>query len=89
MKRSTVITLALVFGFAALLLYSTLSTQRVECEACVTFNGRTNCAKASGADERQALETAVNTACGTIAQGMDESIRCAGLPPERPRCVTR
>ncbi|MBX3173193.1 MAG: hypothetical protein KF709_02205 [Gemmatimonadaceae bacterium] len=89
MKRSTIITLALVFGFAALLLYSTLSAQRVECEACVTFNGRTNCATASGADERQALETAVNTACGTIAQGMDETIRCAGMPPERPRCVTR
>ena len=29
------------------------------------------------------------TACGTLTQGMDESIRCAGLPPQRPQCRTR
>lgn len=89
MKKSTLITIAIVLGFAGLLLYSTLSAQQVECDACVTFNGKTNCAKASGVNETEALRTAVNTACGTIAQGMDESIRCAGLPPERPICRTR
>ena len=89
MKKSTLITIAIVLGFAGLLLYSTLSAQLVECDACVTFNGKTNCAKASGVNETEALRTAVNTACGTIAQGMDESIRCAGLPPERPLCRTR
>lgn len=89
MKKSTLLTLALVLGFAALLLYSTLAAQQVACEACVTFNGRTNCASASGSDEAEALKTAVNTACGTIAQGMDENIRCASLPPERPRCARR
>ncbi len=89
MKKSTLITIAIVLGFAGLLLYSTLSAQQVECDACVTFNGKTNCAKASGVNEAEALKTAVNTACGTIAQGMDESIRCAGLPPERPLCRTR
>jgi hypothetical protein len=89
MKKSTLITIAIVLGFAGLLLYSTLSAQQVECDACVTFNGKTNCAKASGMNETEALKTAVNTACGTIAQGMDESIRCAGLPPERPLCRTR
>lgn len=89
MKKSTLITVALILGFAGLLLYSTLAAQQVTCEACVTFNGRTNCASASGTDEAEALRTAVNTACGTISQGMDESIRCAGLPPERPRCARR
>lgn len=89
MKKGTVITLLLALGFGAILLYSTLSAQQVECEACVTFNGQTNCASASGVDEAEALKTAVNTACGTIAQGMAESIRCAGMPPERPRCRTK
>ena len=42
-----------------------------------------------GEDSVEALRTAVNTACGTITQGMDESIRCAGLPPQRPQCRTR
>lgn len=89
MKKSTVITILLALGFAGLLLYSTLSAQQVECAACVTFNGKSNCATASGTTEEEALRTAVNTACGTIAAGMDESIRCSGLPPERPRCLTK
>lgn len=89
MKKSTVITLVLALGFAGLLLYSTLSAQQVECSACVTFNGKTNCATASAVSEEEALRSAVNTACGTIAQGMDESIRCAGTPPQRPLCRTR
>jgi hypothetical protein len=89
MKRGTVITIVLAVGFAALLLYSTLAAQQVECSTCVTFNGRTNCATASAQTEEEALRSAVNTACGTLTQGMDESIRCANLPPERPVCRTR
>jgi hypothetical protein len=89
MKKSTIITMILAVGFIGLLLYSTLSAQQVECEACVTFKGQTNCASASGVDEAEALKTAVNTACGTISAGMAESIQCAGMPPERPLCKTR
>lgn len=89
MKRGTIITLVLAVGFAALLLWSTLSAQQVECSACVTFNGQSNCATASAQNETEALRSAVNTACGTLARGMDESIRCANLPPERPQCRTR
>lgn len=86
MKKSTLITLFLAVGFAGLLLYSTLSAQQVECDACVTFKGQTNCASASGVTEEEALKTAVNTACGTISAGMAESIQCAAMPPERPVC---
>ncbi|MBL8995705.1 MAG: hypothetical protein KJZ74_12035 [Gemmatimonadales bacterium] len=89
MKRGTIITLVLALGFAALLLYSTLSAQNVECSACVTFNGQTNCATASAENESEALRQAVSTACGILTQGMDESIRCAGMPPQRPQCRTR
>jgi hypothetical protein len=89
MKKGTLITILLAVGFAAILLWSTLSAQQVECAACVTFNGQTNCATASGVDEAEALRTAVTTACGTISAGMAESIQCAGLPPERPRCQRR
>lgn len=89
MKRGTVIMLVLAAGFAALLLYSTLSAQNVECTACVTFNGQTNCATASAETDADALRQAVSTACGTLTAGMDESIRCAGSPPQRPQCRTR
>lgn len=89
MKRGTLITMLLAAAFAAFLLYSTLAAQNVECSACVTFNGQTNCATASAESEQDALRQAVSTACGTLTQGMDESIRCAGLPPQRPQCRNR
>ncbi|MBX3132600.1 MAG: hypothetical protein KF689_04305 [Gemmatimonadaceae bacterium] len=89
MKKGTLVTIILALGFAGLLLYSTLAAQQVECSACVTFNGKTNCATASGKDEAEALTTVVNTACGTISAGMAESIQCSGMPPQRPVCRTR
>ena len=89
MKRGTFVMILLAVGFAGLLLYSTLSAQQVECSACVTFNGETNCATASAETAEVATKQAVTTACGTIAKGMDESIRCAGTPPTRPQCRNR
>lgn len=89
MRKSTLITIALVAAFTAILLYSTMSAQQVTCTACITWNRTENCATASAKDEAEALRSAVNTACGPLAQGMDESIRCANLPPQRPQCRAR
>lgn len=88
MKRSTLLTLAALLAFAALLLYSTLSVQKAECEVCVAFNGRSNCATARGATELEAERSAQSTACGTIASGMAETINCGNVVPERRQCRT-
>ena len=88
MKRSTLLTLAAVLAFAALLLYSTLSGPKTECEVCVSFNGRDNCATARGGNELEAQRSAQSTACGTIASGMAESINCGNVVPKSKRCRT-
>jgi len=88
MKRSTLLTIAALLAFAALLLYSTLSAQKAECEVCVSFNGRDNCATARGATEAEAQRSAQSTACGTIASGMAESINCGNAVPTKRRCKT-
>ena len=88
MKRSTLLTLAGILAFAALLHYSTLSAQKAECEVCVTFNGRDNCATARGSTEMEAERSAQSTACGTIASGMAESINCGNVPPKKRVCRT-
>jgi hypothetical protein len=88
MKRSTLLTLAAVLAFAAMLLYSTLSAQKAECEVCVSFNGRDNCATARGSSEVEAARSAQSTACGTIASGMAETINCGNVVPTRKRCHT-
>lgn len=89
MKKSTMVMIGVAIAFAAILLYSTLAAQQVECSACITWNGTENCATASAQTQDEALRSAVNTACGPLTQGMDESIRCANLPPQRPQCRTR
>lgn len=89
MKRGTLIGLLVVALFAGFLLWSTLSAQRVECEACIEFAGQRNCATASGASEKEALQTAQTTACGPVAQGMNESIACQNRPAVVQRCSSR
>ena len=89
MKRGTIVGLIILGLFAGFLLWSTLSAQRVDCEACVEFAGARNCAKVSGASEREALRAAVSTACGPVTSGMNESIACQNRPPVSQRCATR
>lgn len=89
MKRGTLIGLIVAAIFAGFLLWSTLSAQRVDCEACVEFAGGRNCAKASGTSEDEAVRTAVSTACGPLTQGMNESIACQNRPPVVRQCKAR
>jgi hypothetical protein len=86
MKRGTLITIAIAAGFFALLLYSTLSSQNIECTVTVEFRGQTNTATASAADEADAARHAQQTACGPISSGMDESIACGNAVPVVKTC---
>jgi hypothetical protein len=89
MKRGTLIGIIIAAIFAGFLLWSTLSAQRADCEACVQFAGQQNCAKVSGNSTAEALRAAVSTACGPVTQGMNESIACQNRPPVSKRCTTR
>jgi len=88
MKRSTLITIAVAIAFGVMLLYSTLSSQNVECTVTIEYNGRTNSAAASGASEADALKEAQTTACGPITSGMNESIACGKAVPVAKSCRT-
>ena len=81
---SKVTLVAILFGLAvlALIVSSTMDLRQYSCEVCVTFNGRTNCAKASGTSEEEAQRTAQDTACATISGGMTESIQCSNAVPD-------
>jgi hypothetical protein len=73
-------------AFVAYLLYSTLRTQQITCEVCVTFKGTSRCATASGPTREAAAETGQTAACGPLASGMDESIACGRIRPTRVTC---
>jgi hypothetical protein len=85
-RRSTLLTLAAFIAFAALLLYSTLNSQRAECAVTVAFRGHENAATASGATPDEAERQARTAACGPIARGMDATIACTNTPPVKREC---
>jgi hypothetical protein len=60
-----------------------------ECNVCVEFQGRSNCAAALGSTVGEATETAHRTACGPLARGMNESIACDNRPPVSVQCTSR
>ena len=87
-RRRKLLSLFALLAFAAFLLWSTLSSQRVECSVTVAFAGGRNSATASARSEADASREAVTTACGPLASGMDASIACSRIPPVTQHCRT-
>jgi hypothetical protein len=73
-------------GLIGWLLLSTLGAQKFQCEVCVEFKGKTNCANASAVSEAAAAKSAQATACGTLAKGRIESTACRNTRPLSRRC---
>jgi hypothetical protein len=86
MKRGTLITILAIVAFGALLLFNTLTAQKVTCKVCVEFRGQRNCATASHENKAGATQSAQTTACGPISHGMDESIACSRATPAEVTC---
>jgi hypothetical protein len=71
-----------VLLFIGLLLYLTIGGKQYRVEVCVTYRRITNCKIASATTSQQAIRTATENACATIASGMTESIECGNTPPD-------
>jgi hypothetical protein len=85
-KRGRVLTFLVLLVFAAFLLWSTLSSQRVECTVTVAFAGARGSGTASAASEADAVREAQTAACGPLARGMNESIACSRVIPISRQC---
>jgi hypothetical protein len=81
--------IVITLAFFGLLTYLTLSAQAAECRVCVSYGGRDNCAVATAADKTEATRSAQTTACGTLAQGMNDKIACDNTPPRTKECHTK
>jgi hypothetical protein len=89
MKRSTLFTIAAVAAVVLLFFYMTTARADEECNVCVEFQGRSNCAAALGTTVSEATETAHRTACGPLVRGMNESIACDNRAPVSVQCTSR
>lgn len=86
MRRTGV--LALV-GFTLLvgaIIWSSFTTPRVECEVCITHDGRINCASAAGPTRDEAIGSAIDVACAALASGRAGSLECGRSVPTKVSC---
>ena len=88
--RKNVVILAVAFAAAvlAVLIFTTMGTNKFRCEVCITFNGRTACRTAGASTEAQAVRTATENACAQIASGVTDSMACESTPPQSVVWVT-
>jgi hypothetical protein len=86
--RVRTLTLLVIAGFVAFLLWSTLSSQRVECAVEVEFQGQSGAGTASGASEDDAAREAQTAACGPITGSMNDAVACSRVRPVSRRCRT-
>ena len=57
MSKTTLVSILFLVAVLGLVVYSTLDLQGFSCEVCMTYNGRTNCARASGTTRGSAVIT--------------------------------
>jgi len=89
MSRTTKTTIVFLALFIAIVVYLSARVPRHECEVCLTFHSETVCRTAASGTREASVESAVTSACGTLAAGMTESIRCQNTPPDRVNCRER
>jgi len=87
MKSTRVLTVAFLVAMAGVLFWLSNDVGRVECRVCIDFEGRRNCATAAATTQAEAIHSARNTACGTIAGGVRDSIQCGNPPPYEQSCT--
>jgi hypothetical protein len=79
--------LLIVGGFLAFMAWDIVSQARYECDVCIRFGGRTECAIGSAATRQEAIQAGQTPACQALAAGVTESFQCAGTPPLSVKCT--
>jgi hypothetical protein len=86
--RARTVTLLVIAGFVAFLLWSTLASQHVQCSVAVEYRGKPGTATASGPSEEEAVREAQTTACGPLTGSMNDRVACSRIPPVSRHCQT-
>jgi len=87
MGKTTKATLVFLVLFIGAVVYLSTRIAHHTCRVCVTYGGRTICRTAASGTPKEAIESAVTSACSGLASGMTESINCENTPPDSVECV--
>ena len=66
-----------------------MSQARFRVDLCIDYQGRSNCATASGSTEQYTLQAAATNACATIASGVTETMQCEHTEPSHVSWLKR
>ena len=77
---------AVLVPIAVVVVYSSFSVSRYECEVCIAFRGREACRAVAGATEDEALRSAIDNACAQLAAGVTDTLRCSRTQPAKVEC---
>lgn len=83
MSKEKILGLVIGLGLLAVLILTTVPLNQHSVEVCMDYNGRTNCATATGTSEEEALRSATTTACAPITGGVTQTIQCQNTPPAK------
>ena len=89
MAKTTITTLVFLVLFIGGVVYLSTRVAREECRVCLTYQGRTECRTAASGTREAAVQSAVTSACGTLAAGMTETIQCENTRPDSVTCTNR
>ena len=81
MKKPVVIGIVFVLVVLGVIIWSSFNMSQVKVKVCMQYEGRTNCATASGSTREFALRAATSTACAPISGGVTGTIGCEGSRP--------
>lgn len=84
--KSSLLTIASLLVLAGVLGWLTLAVQQVECEVCIVFKGRRNCATAAAETRDEAIRSGRMTACGLLASGVRDGFACDATEPSSVVC---
>ncbi len=85
-RKSGAVITAVVLGLMGYMVYSSMARVHKDCEVCIAFGNARRCAKGAGANADEAKRGAQTAACGVLANGMDEVIRCQNTQPVSVTC---
>ncbi len=83
MSKEKILGFGVAVGIVLALVLSTMNLRQHTCEVCITYNGSTNCAIATGTTRKEAQGSATNTACASISGGVTQSIQCGNTQPDK------
>jgi hypothetical protein len=75
--------------FIGILAYSSFQATRDQYEVCMTFNGNSHCASASGTNYQEAVRSAQQIDCELLANGRDQNMVCLDQQPASIRHVNQ